>query len=376
MRIGNITPCRYTPGKLEYVSFIRGHAGWSHHQGPGLYQYSDGRLVMLWTAYDIDECNNDNVMLYSISTDNGENWSDPEVFMASPGMNVSHAFLIQLRGKDEVIKVFRESHYVGEVHDPVTKRHLKMADYGRSICRIGQKKSLDLGNTWNFGREFPPEIIVPDHRPPFYAAPQDLLQLESGKLLMAVCFLAPDKRYPQHYDAAFLLSANEGNTWKRTHILTVPEERGAMEPTIVEIKPNELFCFLRNKSGYLYKTTSSDGGESWTEPVKTDIPSPESICKLMKLQSGKVLLVWNNQSSTTQRPRYPLVCALSEDGCRSWSEPKVIATESGLNQLSNFGVIQLNDGRILLATSHYHATPPTTSDIDLALFDEKWIMGR
>jgi len=52
----------------------------------------------------------------------------------------------------------------------------------------------------------------------------------------------------------------------------------------------------------------------------------------------------------------------------------VIATESGANQLSNFGVIQLNDGRILLGISHYHATPPTTSDIDLAIFDEEWIL--
>ena len=85
------------------------------------------------------------------------------------------------------------------------------------------------------------------------------------------------------------------------------------------------------------------------------------------------MLVWNNQSSTTQRPRYPLVCALSEDGCKNWSAPKVIATESGLNQLSNFGVTQLRDGRILLALSHYHAIPPTTSDIDLALFDEEWV---
>jgi Neuraminidase (sialidase) len=376
MRIGSITPCRYTPGKLEYVSFIRGNAGWSHHQGPGLYQYSDGRLIMLWTAYDVEECNNNNVMLCTISDDNGQRWSEPEVFMAAPGANVSHAFQVQLKGSENAIMVNREAFYVGAEIDPVTKRVLKWADYSKSTNRIIMRKSPDIGKTWNFGKELNYENIIPNHRPPFYGAPQDLLQLESGNLLMPVCFLAPDKKNPQHYDAAFLLSDDNGETWERTHILTVPEERGAMEPTIVEIKPNELFCFLRNKSGYLYKTTSSDGGESWTAPVKTDIPTPESICKLLKLQSGKVLLVWNNQSSATQRPRYPLVCALSEDGCRSWSEPKVIATESGLNQLSNFGVIQLNDGRILLATSHYYATPPTTSDIDLALFDEKWIMGR
>ncbi|MCK4591229.1 MAG: exo-alpha-sialidase, partial [Candidatus Latescibacteria bacterium] len=321
MGIGSIIPCRYKPGALEYVSFIRGNAGWSHHQAPRFYQYSDGRLVMLWSAYDIDECNNDNVMLYSVSEENGEQWSDPEVFMAAPGANVSHAFQVQLCGTDKVVMVNREGHYVGEVHDPVTKRHLKMADYGRSVNRIIVRVSLDRGSTWNFGKELLYEQIVPNHQPPFYGASQVFLQLENRKLLLAVCFLPPDKRYPQHYDAAFLLSDDEGETWNRTHILTVPEERGVMEPTIVELGPDELYCFLRNKSGHLYETMSHDGGESWTVPAKTNIPSPEAICKLLKLQSGRVILIWNNESSTTQRPRYPLVVAFSEDGCRSWSKP-------------------------------------------------------
>ena len=375
MRIGSITPCRYKPGALEYVSFIRGNAGWDHHQGPSLYQYSDGRLVMLWIAYDIIESNNDNVMLYSVSEDNGERWSDPEVFMASPGANVSHAFQLQLRGTDTVLMVNREGYYVGAKIDPVTKRILKWADYARSENRIILRNSVDQGNTWDFGREISPEQIVPNHQPPFYGAPEALLQLQSGKLLLAVVFMPPDKRDPRHYDVAFLLSDDEGETWDQTHILTVPETRGAMEPTIVELRPEELYCFLRNESGYLYETMSHDDGKSWNIPTKTDIPSPSAMSKLVKLQTGRVILVWNNQSSTTGVPRYPLVCALSEDGCKSWSEPRIIATESGMNQLSNFGVTQLNDGRILLATSHYHAIPPTTSDIDLALFDERWVIS-
>ena len=65
---------------------------------------------MLWTAYDIDECNNDNVMLYSVSEDNGEQWSEPEVFMALPGAIASHAFPLQFRGTDKVFMVNREGY--------------------------------------------------------------------------------------------------------------------------------------------------------------------------------------------------------------------------------------------------------------------------
>ncbi|MFH1006816.1 MAG: sialidase family protein [Candidatus Latescibacterota bacterium] len=375
MRIGHITPCKYTPAALEYVSFLRGNAGWSHHQGPSLTQYSDGRLIMRWTAYDIHECHNDNVMLYAISEDSGEKWSDPEIFMAAPGANVSHAFQVQLRGTDTVLMANREGYYVGTVVDPVTQRVLKWANYAQSDNRLIVRTSPDRGNTWNFGIELPCEQIVPDHQPPFYGAPEVLMQLDSGELLMAVGFLPPRNRDHPHYDVAFLRSGDQGQTWERTHALTVPEERGAMEPTIVELAPDVLYCVLRNKSGYLYETGSHDGGRSWSTPAKTGIPTPESISRLLRLQSGRVLLVWNNQSSTTQQPRYPLVCALSEDGCNSWSEPRIIATEAGTNQLSNFDVAQLNDGRIVLATSHYHAIPPTTSDIDLALFDEAWVMS-
>ncbi len=369
-------PCRYRPGELEYISFIRGERGWAHHQAPRLYQYSDGRIEMLWTAYDIHECSNDALMLYSVSQDLGETWSDPEVYLAAPGVTQSHCFRVQFRGTDRAIMINREEHTVGAEVDPVAKKVLKWADYGRCVNRIVQRESSDRGITWTFGTELPYDRIVPDHRPPFYGAPQDLLHLSSGHLLLPVCFLPPDKRYPQHYSIAFLLSDNEGQTWNRTHILTVPEERGAMEPTIVETEPDRLYCLLRNKSGYLYEVTSSDGGRSWTEPVKTAIPSPEAICKLLKLRSGPVMLVWNNVSSTTQQPRHPLVAALSKDGCRSWGEPRVIATESGTNQLSNFGATQLSDDRILIGISHYHDTRPTTSDIELAALDEEWLVSR
>ena len=376
MRAESIPPCKYKPGELEYVCFVRGGIGWSHHQGPVLYQYSDGRVVMLWTAYEVHECDNDNVVLYSTSWDEGESWTDPQVFMAAPGANVSHILQVQLRGTDDVLMAYRETNFVGAEVDRATGRVKRWADYGRSRARIVLRRSHDGGRTWDLGRELPTELIVPDHRPPFYGAPEALLQLESGGLLMAACFLPPDRRYPQHFYVAFLLSKDGGETWERTQVLTVPKERGAMEPTVVELEPERLYCLLRNKSGYLYETSSSDGGRTWDEPRRTGIPSPEAMSRLLKLESGRVLLVWNSVYSTSQHPRYPLACAISEDGCRSWSEPRTIATESGMNQLSNFGLVQTKGGRILLATSHYHAVPPTTSDLDIAVFDEDWVERR
>ena len=47
----------------------------------------------------------------------------------------------------------------------------------------------------------------------------------------------------------------------------------------------------------------------------------------------------------------------------------MIATETGSNQLSNHGLIQLDDGRILLGISHYRDVRPMTGDLDMAIFD-------
>ena len=98
------------------------------------------------------------------------------------------------------------------------------------------------------------------------------------------------------------------------------------------------------------------------------------MAKVIRLTSGRLLLIWNNRSSKTQQPRHPLVAALSDDGGASWSVPKTIADDIGGNQLSNFNVTQLDDGRIILCTSHYRPLPPSVSDLDLALFDEAWLV--
>lgn len=50
--------------------------------------------------------------------------------------------------------------------------------------------------------------------------------------------------------------------------------------------------------------------------------------------------------------------------------PIGIATETGGNQLSNHGLIQLDDGRNLLGITHHRDVRPLTSDPDIAIFDE------
>ena len=75
MRIAQIAPLKYTPGGLEYVSFIRGGTGANYHQSPEFYQFPGRDVIMRWNAYDFDECSNDAIRLYSVSRDRGLNWT-------------------------------------------------------------------------------------------------------------------------------------------------------------------------------------------------------------------------------------------------------------------------------------------------------------
>jgi len=111
-----------------------------------------------------------------------------------------------------------------------------------------------------------------------------------------------------------LLSDDGGRTWRRSDEISVDTPRGVMEMQIAEVEPDHLFCLFRNTSGYLCQTQSEDGGETWSKPERSPLPSPESMPRMIKLRSGNLLLVWNNVSSTTQQPRHPLSAVLSRDG--------------------------------------------------------------
>ena len=373
MRFSQLAPCAHESGKLSAYSFMRAGDGWDYHQSPVLYQFSDGSIRICWGAYDIQECSNDGVTLYSTSLDNGETWAAPQIWMASPNAVVSHLQFAQVTGTNHVLMVYREGHYYGARENKQSKTVTKWADYAQSPMHLLVKHSHDGGETWDPPQNLDPVLVVGREDPPFYGAPEQLLQLSNGDLLLLVGYMDPARRNPQHFDVSVLRSTDGGAKWKKSADFTVPEQRGAMEPSVVEVEPGKLYGVIRNKSGFLYETRSADYGATWNTPRKTRIPTVEAMAKALKLASGRILLVWNNQSSPSQQPRHPLVAAVSRDGAQSWQPAKLLADEVALNQLSNFNLLQARDGRILLCTSHYRALPPACSDLDLLVFDEQWL---
>jgi len=382
MKITTIARVSYTPGELEYFQFIRGGVGADYHQNPGFTQFADGRVRMIWGAYDFDECSPNCVTLYSDSRDRGLTWSDPQVYMADYAAGPLGGPVLMLHGGREAIMVVVQARHEIEV-DEATRVATAGSNYFKTRSTVYVRRSTDGGHTFDHGRELPWQEITGGkglEGGGMYYGDVSLVQLESGRILAAGDFLDPARAdmnkgswEGQHFTGVCMISDDGGQNWRRSGEITVDTPRGVMEPRIVETAPDQLFCLFRTKGGYLYQTTSGDGGETWSASAPSPLTAPESMCQLVKLQSGNLLVVWNNVSSTTQQPRYPLVAAVSQDGEASWGQPLVIATETGGNQLSNHGLIQLDDGRILLGISHYRDVRPMTSDLDLAIFDEGWL---
>lgn len=381
MKIARIAPLSYTPGKLEYFSFIRSGSGAEYHQNPNFYVFADGAVMMHWMAYDFDECSNNAVQLYSISRDRGLIWSDPQVFMADYAGGVPYIRLLRLEGTSHALMFLAQTVMEELVVDEQRRIATGGGSYFNSRTRVYLRHSGDGGRTFDHGREISYTDITSGRSLEgvgFYGAIEELIQLRGGRILAAFVWMDPLRcriaEGYQHFTASCLLSDDGGKTWKSGGPITADTPRGVMEPQIVEIAPDRLFCLFRTKGGFLYQTHSNDGGHTWEPTSPSKLASPESMPRMIRLNSGNLLLVWNPVSSITQQPRHPMSAAISTDGGRTWSEPKTIANETGENQLSNHALVQLDDGRILLGLSRYHAICPMVSDLDMALFDEAWLM--
>ncbi|MBN2522838.1 MAG: exo-alpha-sialidase [Bacteroidales bacterium] len=106
---------------------------------------------------------------------------------------------------------------------------------------------------------------------------------------------------------------------------------------------------------------SNDGGRTWTEEDEVIIPNEGGMnvmsVSLLRLQNGDIALFYLQKNSLVDcTPQM----RISKDDANTWSEPVPIITDKkGYFVLNNDRVIQLKDGRLLLAVA-LHATPDRT----------------
>ncbi len=106
-------------------------------------------------------------------------------------------------------------------------------------------------------------------------------------------------------------------------------------------------------TGHLAGRYSSDGGRSWTDESVVIVPQSgdfnDMSVSLLRLHDGRIGLFYVRKNSMLDcRP----VMRISTDEAKTWSEPvECITDEIGYYVLNNDRVIQLEDGRLIMAVA-------------------------
>jgi predicted neuraminidase len=165
----------------------------------------------------------------------------------------------------------------------------------------------------------------------------------------------------------FLRFDPKGRKWSASGEIRSP--KGNIQPAVAKLTRDHLIAYCRRAggyepttSGYIVRAESLDGGRTWSEGADSPFPNPNAAVDLLRLKSGKLLLVYND----SMNDRTPLTVAVSSDGGKTWPIKKNLAT--GPYDYAYPFAIQSKDGKIhVVFTSHER------SIVRHAVFDEAWL---
>lgn len=329
-----------------------------------------GRLLWAWGTGSAEPVR---PIQSNISTDGGRTWSDPQPLKLTNGldmMGVMDGNLMRLRS-GALGFVHRARVWAGGGFE---------ADYR---AQMHFHKSEDEGNTWSL----PVEINPPHQRE--YITNEVCTMLDDGRIIVPVYdYMGPIpasenpkqvERFGERFAGAarstfstcyVYYSDDEGATWTRSRNETfIPIDKGvegsyAMgEPAVVQLKDGRLLMLGRTNVGRFFKAYSDDRGETWHEPIATDLACPPSPCTIKRIPpTGDLLVIWNQVSRWESMQglfRHRLSCAVSSDEGETWHHHRNLESLDDTTHVEPVGVstVLLGGPRQPIDRTRYHRAP-------------------
>ena len=303
------------------MQYILRHAPGNPRNSEGAFvELADGLIYFAYSSYygedSYDDCP---AHICSItSADGGVSWSKPRIVVENSKSNVMSVSLLRLFDGRIAMLYLEKSDISG---------------YRQKECRPKIIFSEDECRTWS-------EPVDIAGVPAIYLVGNNdrLLQLRSGRLLMPFShhLYLPDGRLGDGI-GVFYYSDDGGASWQRSVDTVYPQtgmERGLMEPGVIELCDDSIYCWFRTSAGCQYKARSYDGGNHWSAAIPApEFRSPNSPLSMKRDPgSGIIYAVWNCHHPMFAVPeitskwgyRTPLVIAGSKDDCHSWDEHFVL----------------------------------------------------
>jgi sialidase-1 len=271
---------------------------------------SDGRLLLGWTCFaggymDFSDAH----IAAKLSSDGGYTWSEPFVLQPNVG-KVNTMSLSFLRAQNDLFMFYL------------------VKEDTAGDCNLYVRKSQDDGKTWN-------EAVRVTNGTGYYVVNNARVILTSSNRIV----VPAAHSNIEHKDPAAgvcFYSDDQGVTWKRSksEIRLSDSRTGVQEPGLVELSDGSLMMIIRSDKGYIYKSKSLDGGDTWSEaeamPLVTCI-SPATIKRIP--DTNKLLMIWNPSvfgKNASWRQRWPLCSAVSEDEGETWNHVKYLEASPGI----------------------------------------------
>jgi predicted neuraminidase len=167
----------------------------------------------------------------------------------------------------------------------------------------------------------------------------------------------------ENFDIAMMaMTSDGGQTW--TYSKPVPDS-GVIQPSLVEFPDGRLQAFFRNghPRRRIQRSTSTDGGLTWSPLELTDLLHPGGGIEAVLLDNGHLAMVYNNKE---QKPRDKLAVSISDDGGQTWKWTRQLEdTPDG--RFDYPSMIQAADGSLHVTYSHHLKT------IKHVHFNEAWV---
>jgi predicted neuraminidase len=211
------------------------------------------------------------------------------------------------------------------------------------------QRSADRGHNWSE----PAEIEGPLGSNTRFAP----VRTASGELLLPA--------YSDLILSSLFYSSPDGRSWTLRSAVATSPPFSSIQPSLARLNDGRLLCVMRNTgAGWLWATASRTDGRSWSQPVDSRFPNPESPAALLTLASGNLVLVFND----SRIDRKPLSIAISGDEGVTWPAKRVIAN-GDLEEYCYPCAVQTPDGLIHIVYSH------NRESIRHIILNESWILA-
>lgn len=221
--------------------------------------------------------------------------------------------------------------------DPVAHWNPVLVNYGdyvRLYYKVGMEipnwvtkytDSYDNGKTWSE----PQELVSGDTSGGRGPVKNKVLVTKDGKII------APASSEQGEWKAFFDISEDGGNTWTRTDFVVAKDGKGKtvgmIQPTLWEDGDGNIHAMFRTKSGWIYRSDSTDGGYTWCEAYKTSLMNNNSGIDCVTTDNGWLWLV---HTPVGMKVRNRLVLSVSKDNGETWED--VATLEKSVNLFAEY----------------------------------------